>query len=186
MMGTRETVVAVVGQSVMVMQTGLRRAKRREWPRSEVKTARVGASGTEINDQPILELQLLGADDKKLFGMLAGRDARELTWMATLSRQALKSTDPTHPEPLGTDEAQVAPDGSGPLAARQRETTFNFEGMTVPERMQVARLSDQFTAALERGDRKTMVELLQRVQLPPSGAEAFAEAVCTDPRRHGF
>ena len=106
-MGTRESVIAVVSDSVMVMQTGLRRSKRREWPRSEVKTARVGPSGTEINDRPIPELQLYGAK-QKLFGMLAGRDERELTWMATLLRRcskaqippARRSLRPTRPKSL--------------------------------------------------------------------------------------
>jgi hypothetical protein len=88
-MGKRESVVAVVGESVMVMQTGLRRAKRREWPRSEVKTVRAGPSNISVNDEPVVELQIHGSKGK-LFGMLAGRDVRELTWMATLLRQALK------------------------------------------------------------------------------------------------
>jgi hypothetical protein len=191
MMGTRESAVAVVGDRVMVMQTGLRRARRREWPRREVKTARVGASGTEINDEPILKLQLHGPD-KKLFGMLAGRDARELTWMATLLRQALKSSEPqgpnntdrARPEQPSSDAAQVAHEASEPPATSRPDSAFNFEGMTIQERLQVARLTDEFAAAAERGDRETMLELLARVQLPLAGAAAFGDEVLADPRRH--
>jgi hypothetical protein len=181
--GTRESVIAVVGDSVMVMQTGLRRAKRREWPRSDVKTARVGPSGTEINDEPVLELQLHGPD-KKLFGMLGGRDVQELTWMATLLRQALKSTASDSPEQSAA--GQSAPADSEQTAATHPGTDFNYEGMTIEERLKVAQLSDQFAAALGRGDRDAMLELLERVQLPSTGAAAFADAVLANPRQHGF
>jgi hypothetical protein len=182
-MGRRESVIAVVGDSVMVMQTGLRRSKRREWPRSAIKTVRVGASGTEVNDEPVLELQLHGPD-KKLFGMLAGRDVQELTWMATLLRQALKGSESGRPEksPAG----QSAPADSEQTATTHPTTDFNYEGMTIEERLKVAQLSNQFAAAVERSHREAMVELLERVQLPSDGAAAFADAVLTNPRQHGF
>ena len=93
-MGTREAAVTVVADSLMVIQTGLRRAKRREWPRSEITTVRVGWSDMEANDRVVVELQIHGTKGK-LFGMLAGRDERELIWMAMLLREALKSTPPT-------------------------------------------------------------------------------------------
>jgi hypothetical protein len=181
--GTRESVIAVVGDSVMVMQTGLRRAKRREWPRSDVKTARVGPSGTEINDEPVLELQLHGPD-KKLFGMLGGRDVQELTWMATLLRQGLKSTQPDSRDQSPHGQSSQA-DGEV-TAATHSAADFNYEGMTIEERLKVAQLSDQFAAALGRGDRDAMLELLVRVQLPSTGAAAFADAVLANPRQHGF
>jgi hypothetical protein len=88
-MGLREAAVAVADGKLFVMQTGLRRAKRHEWPLDEVTSIRVGPSGMEVNDVPVLELQIHGPK-AKLFGMLAGRDPRELTWMATLLRQAIK------------------------------------------------------------------------------------------------
>jgi hypothetical protein len=167
----------------MVMQTGLRRAKRREWPRSDVKTARVGPSGTEVNDEPVLELQLYGPD-KKLFGMLGGRDVQELTWMATLLRQALKSTQPDSREQSAA--GQSAPADIELAAQAHPAGTFNYDGMTIEERLKVAQLSDQFAAAVERSDREAMVELLARVQLPPPGAAAFADAVLANPRQHGY
>ncbi|HEV3299738.1 MAG TPA: hypothetical protein VG055_08855 [Planctomycetaceae bacterium] len=177
-MGTRESVIAVVGDSVMVMQTGLRRSKRREWPRSAIKTARVGASGTEVNDEPVLELQLHGPD-KKLFGMLAGRDVQELTWMATLLRQALKGTEPGCPEK--SSAVQSTPSDSEQTAPTHSAADFSYEGMTIDERLKVAQLSDQFAAAVERSDREAMLQILQSVQLPPAGAAAYAEAVLANP-----
>jgi hypothetical protein len=88
-MARRESAVAVVDGKLLVMQTGLRRAKRREWPLSEIQSIRVGPSDMEVNDIPVPELQMHGGK-AKLFGMLAGRDARELTWMATVLRQAMR------------------------------------------------------------------------------------------------
>ncbi len=152
-LGTRQSAIAVADEKVMVMQTGLRRAKRREWPRNEVKTARVGPSGTEVNDKPVLELQLLGADDKKLFGMLMGRDVQELQWMATLLRQALKGRS--------AGERRTAVRGGTRFCDRSEQSSasdpiagFNYEGLTIEERLRVAKLSDEFAAAIKRGDRK--------------------------------
>ena len=90
-MGRREAVIAVVAESVMTMQTGLFGPWRHEWPRHVVKQIRVGPSGMEVNGVPVPELQFHGPKDK-LLGMLAGRDERELAWMATLLRQALRET----------------------------------------------------------------------------------------------
>jgi hypothetical protein len=179
MMGTRETAIAIVGPSVMVMQTGLRRAKRREWPRSDVKSARVGPSGTEVNDKPILELQLLGADDKKLFGMLMGRDVQELHWMATLLRQALKPVGPPTTEPTPTEPS---PGGDAVLPVLE----FDYSGMTIEERLKVARLTEDFAAAVGRGDRDAMLQMLERVQLPTAGAAAYADEVLATPRQDGY
>jgi len=90
-MGRREAVIAVVAESVMTMQTGLFGPWRHEWPRHVVKQIRVGPSGMEVNGVPVPELQFHGPKGK-LLGMLAGRDERELAWMATLLRQALRET----------------------------------------------------------------------------------------------
>ena len=184
-MGRRESAVAVVGDSVMVMQTSLRGSKRREWPRSEIKSAKVGPSGIEVNDRPIPELQLHGPD-KKLFGMLAGRDERELLWMATLLRQALKGTNPGSAAQSSPEHVQVPSAQGEPLATTRAGSAFNYDGMTIQERLQVARFSDEFAAAAERGDREALLEILRRVQLPPDGAAAFADAVLANPRQLGF
>ena len=187
-MGKREAVVAVVAEKVMVMQTGLRRATRREWPRSEVKTVRVGPSGTEINDVPVPELQIQGAT-KKLFGMLAGRDPRELTWMATLLRQALKNSDPMNPPTaaLETPADEDRPsDAENQLPATQPDKKLDYGGMTINERLQVAGLSDLFGAAVGRRDRSAMRDLLLRVQLPEAGANAWIDTVLADPKQYGY
>src|SRR5262249_39837496 len=93
-MGKREAVIAVVGPTMMVLQTGLFGSKRREWARSEIRTVMVGASGMEVNDTPVLELQIQGQSEK-LLGFLSGRDERELAWMATVLRHTLNASAPS-------------------------------------------------------------------------------------------
>jgi hypothetical protein len=105
-MGTRESAVAVAADRMMVIQTGLRHTRQRQWNTSEIKTVRVGPSGIEVNDRPVMELQIHGAEGK-LFGMLAGRDERELTWMATLLRQTLRKTVQSTPESVAPGEGEL-------------------------------------------------------------------------------
>ncbi len=181
-LGTRQTAIAVTDEKVMIMQTGLRRARRREWPRNEVITARVGPSGTEVNDKPIPELQLLGADDKKLFGMLMGRDVRELQWMATLLRRAIKGTQATSVEQSVEKSAPVSEQN----AASDPIANFNYDGMTIEERLRVAKLTDEFAGAVERGDRAATRQFLERVKFPAAVAAAFADEILANPPRHGY
>ncbi|MBY0526683.1 MAG: hypothetical protein K2R98_25020 [Gemmataceae bacterium] len=89
-MARRRAVLAVVGDRLLVLQTGLFGSKRREWRRDEIADIRSGPSGAEVNDEPVLELQIhppLGAGKKS--GLLSGRDAKELRWLATELRRAL-------------------------------------------------------------------------------------------------
>ena len=96
-MGRREAALAVVDGKLLVMQTGLRRSKRREWPIDEIASVRVGPSGMAVNDVPVMELQIHGHKGK-LLGLLAGRDKNELAWMASVVRRAMKQGD-DQPDP---------------------------------------------------------------------------------------
>src|SRR5262249_18306319 len=87
-MGRRQAVLAVVGDRLLALQSGPLGAKRREWRRKELGRVAVGPSGMTVNDSPILELQVHARDGTKL-GLLAGRDADELYWIATRLRRAL-------------------------------------------------------------------------------------------------
>jgi hypothetical protein len=87
-MGRRQAVFAVVGDTLMVLQTGIFGVKRREWSREQLADVRTGPSGMEINDKPIIELQIHPTEGKK-FGLLAGRDEAELQWVATVLRHGL-------------------------------------------------------------------------------------------------
>ncbi len=87
-MGRREAAIAVTGGSLMVLQTGLFRSKSREWQPGEIAAIRSGPSGMEVNDVPVMELQIMPKDGKK-FGLMGGYNEQELAWVATLLRQAL-------------------------------------------------------------------------------------------------
>ena len=92
-MGLRRAALAVVGDSLMVLQTGIFGSKQREWPLEKITSIRVDKSGMEVNDVPIMELQIHATEGGK-FGMLAGRDDDELEWLAYQLNQALKLARP--------------------------------------------------------------------------------------------
>lgn len=62
------------------------RIRKSEWQlnRPDITDFRVGPSGTEINNKPVLELQISTNDKHK--GLLGGRDESELHWLATRLR----------------------------------------------------------------------------------------------------
>jgi hypothetical protein len=186
-MGKREAVLAVVADKLMVLQTGLWRSKRREWPRSQVRTVRVGPSGMEVNDVPVPELQIHD-DGKRPFGMLAGRDPRELIWMATLLRQALKNEGPPDAPPTVLQKCGETELRSAAVRriADSPARDFNYHGMTVHERLMVAGLLNDFGTVVSRQDRAAMVALLLQVQLPEAGANAYVDALLADPKQYGY
>jgi hypothetical protein len=100
-MGRRQAAFAVVQDTLLVLQTGPLGIQRREWRRGEVADVRTGPSGIEVNDMPVLELQIVPRAGKRV-GLLAGRDEAELQWLATLLRRSLslpaasEPSDPVH------------------------------------------------------------------------------------------
>jgi hypothetical protein len=117
-MGKREAVIAVVGPTMMVLQTGLFGSRRREWPQSEIRTVMLGPSGMEVNDKPVLELQIQGKS-QKLLGLMSGRDERELAWMATVLRHALHPPAPSATDaPIEIGEGNVTRAAAGQSGAR--------------------------------------------------------------------
>jgi hypothetical protein len=48
----------------------------------------LGRSGMEVNDKPVMELQIVCKDGKKV-GFLSQRNEGELLWIAAVLRQAL-------------------------------------------------------------------------------------------------
>jgi hypothetical protein len=101
-MGTRRAVLAVVGDELLVMQTGIFGKKEHHWKRTELNDIRTGPSGMSVNNQQILELHILPKLGPKL-GMLAGRENDELAWLATVLRRTLKLPK--------EDDPAVAPKG---------------------------------------------------------------------------
>jgi len=87
-MGRRRAAIAVTGGALMVIQTGIFGSKQREWPASGIERICAGPSGMEVNDKPILELQIYGGSPRK-FAVLAGRSDDELRWIASELRATL-------------------------------------------------------------------------------------------------
>jgi hypothetical protein len=87
-MGRRRATLSTESGVLRVTQTGPFGTKDREWRRGEVSAIRADASGMEVNDVPIIELQIHPVVGKKA-GYFAGRDEQELRWLATELRRAL-------------------------------------------------------------------------------------------------
>ncbi len=87
-MGRRQAAIAVTAGSLMVIQSGPFGTKQRQWAAAEISRICAGPSGMEVNDKPILELQIFGAGSGK-FALLAGRSDEELQWIASELRVSL-------------------------------------------------------------------------------------------------
>jgi hypothetical protein len=88
-MGRRRAAIAVSGGCLMLIQTGVFGARQRSWQPGEVAAISAGPSGMEVNDRPVLELQVIDVQGKK-FGLLAGRADDELRWIAQELRYVLQ------------------------------------------------------------------------------------------------
>jgi hypothetical protein len=87
-MARRQAVLAVVEDTLLVMQTGLFGSRRWEWKRHELSDIIAGKSNVSVNDEPVIELQIFPIEGKHV-GVLIGRGKDELRWMATVLRRAL-------------------------------------------------------------------------------------------------
>ena len=87
-MGRRSAVLEAGRGRLRVRVRGIFGERHWEWQHGEVAALRVGASGLEVNDVPVLELQVHPRGGDKV-GLLSGRDERELRWMATRLRAVL-------------------------------------------------------------------------------------------------
>jgi hypothetical protein len=84
----RRVVIAVVGSRLLILQTGLVRSKERQWDAGDLAAIRVDKSGIEVNEEPVPELQIVLLGGLK-FGLLAGRNVAEITWIAADLRRRL-------------------------------------------------------------------------------------------------
>jgi hypothetical protein len=87
-MGRRSAVLEAERGRLRVQVRGLFGERDWEWQQDELAALRVGESGMEVNDVPVLELQVHPRVGKKV-GLLSGRDEQELRWMATRLRAIL-------------------------------------------------------------------------------------------------
>jgi hypothetical protein len=89
-LGRRSATLEADADRLRVETRGLFGTKRREWTRVELSAIRADASGMEVNERPVIELQIHPRVGKKV-GLLAGRKEDELRWLATRLRRALNA-----------------------------------------------------------------------------------------------
>ena len=87
-MGRRTARLAAEGGRLLVETRSIFGTKQRKWERSEIAAIRADGSGMEVNETPVIELQIHPRIGKKV-GLLAGRSEEELRWMTTRLRRAL-------------------------------------------------------------------------------------------------
>ncbi len=85
----RRAVLVADADTLVFTQKGPIRSTEKQWPRSQISAVRVDASGTEVNDRPLIQLQLLNPQGKKLIGLFTGRPLDELEYLASQLRQSL-------------------------------------------------------------------------------------------------
>lgn len=85
-MGRRRAILSAGRDGVSIVVAGIFGTKRSDWTPQQIRFIRTGPSGMEMNNQPVIELQI-HTDDGKKKGFLAGRDEDELKWLATRLRQ---------------------------------------------------------------------------------------------------
>ncbi|HKI71899.1 MAG TPA: hypothetical protein VKA81_05950 [Verrucomicrobiae bacterium] len=88
-MARRRAMLLVENGRLKVAQIGIFGAKRWDWNRENIAAIRADTSGLEVNNAPVIELQIHPVNGKKT-GFFAGRDQEELRWMASELRRALK------------------------------------------------------------------------------------------------
>jgi hypothetical protein len=87
-MGRRTAVIEVEDGRLRVATRGLLGARERAWSAGELRAIRVDASGWEVSDRPVPELQIHPRTSGKV-GLLGGRDEGELRWIAARLRRTL-------------------------------------------------------------------------------------------------
>jgi hypothetical protein len=87
-LGRTRTLVAAAKGRLAVRRIGPFHRREETWPVADIAAVRIGPSGMEVNDRPVLELQvhLRGG---RTFGLLAERADDEIRWMASEIRRRL-------------------------------------------------------------------------------------------------
>lgn len=84
----RRTVLDIVGDTLLVTRSGLRRVRSWEWRASDLERVHVGPSGMEVNDRPVLALLVEPREGGQTV-LLAERSPDELRWIAWEVERAL-------------------------------------------------------------------------------------------------
>lgn len=86
--GKRQAAIAVQGDQVSIKRISPFRTRDWNVSTNEIKAIRKGPSGMEVNDRPVMELQVHLAEGEKI-GILSQRDDEEIDWIAAVLRHKL-------------------------------------------------------------------------------------------------
>ena len=92
-LGTRSWVLKADGMQFEATLRSAVRSRRWQWRAANIRELVVGDSGMEVNHRRLQELKVYASSGKKT-GLLLGRDAEELAWVATQLRRVLKVAPP--------------------------------------------------------------------------------------------
>jgi hypothetical protein len=87
-MGTRRVMIGLVGDLLAIRTTSAFGTREVRVRRGDIRAVRVGSSGMEVNDVPVMELQILPRTGAKI-GLLSQRRNEELEWLAWELQKAL-------------------------------------------------------------------------------------------------
>lgn len=87
-MGRRRAVIDAAGEDLVITRQSIGEPKTQSWHRSEIARVAAGPSGMEVNNRPVLELQIHPTSGKKV-GLFRERHDDELAWIAAEIRAAL-------------------------------------------------------------------------------------------------
>lgn len=91
-MGRRRAIIDVVEGALLITTRTPFGSRQRQWAREEIASIKAGPSGTEVNEKPILELQVHARrpdGSRQKHGFLSERPDDELRWIAGELRAAL-------------------------------------------------------------------------------------------------
>lgn len=92
-MGKRRTLIAVVNDALAYRVIGPFKTTESKVSLAEIDTIRVGPSGVEVNNRPLMEVQIIPKNGKKI-GLLSTRSRDEQEWLAYVLRQHLQDRRP--------------------------------------------------------------------------------------------
>ncbi len=87
--GRRRAILDVVGDTLLITRQNIFKTRQQEVHRDNIKSIRRDKSGVEINDVPVLNLQVRLHEGKKI-SMFSQLSNDELTWIAAVLREALR------------------------------------------------------------------------------------------------
>jgi len=89
-MAKRKVLIAVVNNVLAYRVIGPFKTREQKIPLDMINAIQVGPSGVEVNDRPVMEIQIIPKSGKKI-GLLSNRSREEQAWLASVLNQTLNA-----------------------------------------------------------------------------------------------